>query len=1119
MAIVLALPLWAQPELRLDGELTDEQWRAATPVPLRPAFLGVPADLGGEVRVVHLQFDTLVGAYLPEPGGRVLARSVGVNPVWEKDALESPDLEDRLIVTIGEQVVEVNPWGAWRAPAGLQVVAAARIDSSGWWVECAIAAFGNVQVERVRSRRALAPEFRWTARVTHVPSNANAQKVQDTRTAGARVGRLSSLSSEDAWKQVPAFQMLRNEPEARRPRYPTNVRWAHDGQKLVVRFEVDEPEPVVARAGGRDANIAADDHVGIYLAISGSAFLEILVNPSGALRDTRGSGPRMSRPDANWNAPITVETAIEHKHWWARIEIPLAECTRALGEQAMPKLWRTALVRHRAARPGREAEWSAYPAIGASNSFYGPARYAALLLDNSPPLPLRQPEPKEYSGFAEKLAALDSDVWTPLERRFLGVRGMTGRYLDRRVREAVLAERTAWAKVQTKTDWERFRDERIQNLRESMGQFPPERPSLDTRVSARYSGPGYKQENVAFQVRRDYWMPANVYTPANATGKLPAILIVHSQHYPKTQGELHDMGHLWARTGALVMIVERPGYGERAETNPWFRQAYGSRDNFTKLLFLAGESYSAWAAWDIIRSVDYLYDRPDVDRQKIILLGSVAGGGEPSALAAALDERITAVAPYNYDQGHVRVHGDSPGQIAKQFSPWLVAASIAPRRLIRAFEFGWEGAEEPDYPELWVDGMERSRKVWDWYGAGANLTSAQGFGLIRLSMERASHCFSIGPEQRESLYPILQRWFGIPYPSAEDRAILPDSGLTVNRVREEARKQEAQRRRPHAELVSITPELNAQIRRRSMHELLGELADQMHRTRDREKIVRELPKLLGDIEPAARPEVEPKWRKTVGNVNAEAMVVTVEEGIRVPVLLLRPQGSGAVPVVVAVSQGGKERFLQSRAEELASLLDTRLAVALVDVRGAGETAAAWGGTPNGLAQTEFDLDRNLLGSRVKDLRTVLAVLRTYPDIDANRIGLWGESFSSPNQNLFVDEVEFEGAPNVQYKADPMGAHLALLTALFEGSRVRAISGSGGLVSYRSALNNSVTYMPMDTVVRGILRVADLSDIISAIGHTRVAWLNAVDGRNVATGVRTPPHQCANHLIQMLSARN
>ena len=85
-----------------------------------------------------------------------------------------------------------------------------------------------------------------------------------------------------------------------------------------------------------------------------------------------------------------------------------------------------------------------------------------------------------------------------------------------------------------------------------------------------------------------------------------------------------------------------------------------------------------------------------------------------------------------------------------------MAASVAPRKFIRAFEFGWEGAEEPDYPNLWVDGMKRSEKVWGFYNATENLASSQAYGLIRLSMERVSHCFSIGPQQREELYPTLQ---------------------------------------------------------------------------------------------------------------------------------------------------------------------------------------------------------------------------------------------------------------------------------------------------------------------------------------------------------------------------
>jgi dienelactone hydrolase len=560
-----------------------------------------------------------------------------------------------------------------------------------------------------------------------------------------------------------------------------------------------------------------------------------------------------------------------------------------------------------------------------------------------------------------------------------------------------------------------------------------------------------------------------------------------------------------------VLVIERPGYGERVETTPWYRQSYASRHTFTKQLFVAGESYSGWAAWDIIRSVDYLFERPEIDREKVILLGSVAGGGEPAGVAAALDPRIAAVVPFNYDQGHVRVHGDSPGQIAKQFSPWLVAASVAPRRFVRAFEFGWEGAEEPDYPNLWFDGLRRSEKVWDFYNARENLATSQAYGLIRLSMERVSHCFSIGPQQRAELYPIFKRWFGIPLPSAKDLAILPDSQLSVSPLRDEARRQEAERRRPHSDLLSLPPATSEQIERRKMHEIAHSIGER-HLSAARNKLaslapaqrahqLREaLTPMLGDIEPVMSPASRLYGRRSLGSADVEALSLTVEAGIDVPLLLLSPKGAKASPVVVAIAQGGKQRFLANRARDLEQLLNAGVAICLVDVRGTGETspnqAAGENGTLNSLAQREFDLSRSLLGSRLKDLRTVLAYLRTRPEFDSRRFALWGDSFSPPNQApLFLDEIEFEAGPQIQYRADPTGAHLALLAALFEPD-IQAVAARGGLSGYLSMLESAFTYVPLDAVVLGIVKAGDIADIAAAISPKPLALEMLVDGRNV-----------------------
>ena len=55
-----------------------------------------------------------------------------------------------------------------------------------------------------------------------------------------------------------------------------------------------------------------------------------------------------------------------------------------------------------------------------------------------------------------------------------------------------------------------------------------------------------------------------------------------------------------------------------------------------------------WMVWDLMRGVDLLLARPGIDKDRIILLGAVAGGGDPAAVTAALDPRVTAVVPFNF---------------------------------------------------------------------------------------------------------------------------------------------------------------------------------------------------------------------------------------------------------------------------------------------------------------------------------------------------------------------------------------------------------------------------------------------------------------------------------------
>jgi hypothetical protein len=289
-----------------------------------------------------------------------------------------------------------------------------------------------------------------------------------------------------------------------------------------------------------------------------------------------------------------------------------------------------------------------------------------------------------------------------------------------------------------------------------------------------------------------------------------------------------------------------------------------------------------------------------------------------------------------------------------------------------------------------------------------------------------------------------------------------------------------------------------------MHELAYEIGKQQLQSSRARRLTRarlraELKPMLGDIEPAARIQTESFGTRAIAGATAEAVSLTVEEGIAVPLLLIRPRATQPAPVVVAVAQEGKQRFLENRAQEIDELLRAGIAVCLPDVRATGETAPATradGGSFTRIAQMEFDLGRNLLGSRLKDLRTVLAYLRRRPDVDGRRMALWGDSFVPPNRaDLWLDELEYEGGPQIQRWAEPTGAHLALLAALYEDG-VQAVAARRGLAGYLSILESAFAYVPGEDIILSVLKAGDIADIAAALAPRPLLLEGLVNGRNI-----------------------
>jgi hypothetical protein len=147
---------------------------------------------------------------------------------------------------------------------------------------------------------------------------------------------------------------------------------------------------------------------------------------------------------------------------------------------------------------------------------------------------------------------------------------------------------------------------------------------------------------------------------------------------------------------------------------------------------------------------------------------------------------------------------------------------------------------------------------------------------------------------------------------------------------------------------------------------------------------------------------------------------------------------------------------------------------------------------------EVMMGNTLLGKRMKDLRTVLAYLRTRKELDPDRIGLWGDSFTPVNPaRVLLDELpQWRVGPEIQYEAEPLGGLLAIMGALYEPN-VRAVTIRRGLVSYMSMLEDQFTYVPSDVAVPGILEVGDFADLASAMAPRPLLLEGLVDGRDRA----------------------
>jgi cephalosporin-C deacetylase-like acetyl esterase/enterochelin esterase-like enzyme len=164
--------------------------------------------------------------------------------------------------------------------------------------------------------------------------------------------------------------------------------------------------------------------------------------------------------------------------------------------------------------------------------------------------------------------------------------------------------------------------------------------SLNVRPFGRIEGEGYRIERLTYESEPGIIVPALLYLPA-ASGRKPAVVYAAGAGKANARTDAEAL----AKAGLIVLSIDARGFGETRyggdpDDRAWNR-AFG--DYYSAMTAIQiGRTLVGMRAADIIRGVDLVASREDVDRDKIRGLG-VGAAAVAMLHAAALDSRIAKV--------------------------------------------------------------------------------------------------------------------------------------------------------------------------------------------------------------------------------------------------------------------------------------------------------------------------------------------------------------------------------------------------------------------------------------------------------------------------------------------
>jgi dienelactone hydrolase len=277
---------------------------------------------------------------------------------------------------------------------------------------------------------------------------------------------------------------------------------------------------------------------------------------------------------------------------------------------------------------------------------------------------------------------------------------------------------------------------------ELLGGFPKQRSPLSSQTLEVRDFPGYRREKFVFESRPGVPVLGYLLLPTQAiAAKTPVATAIcipghgrgvddivgideHGNDRTQKVTYQYDFAIQAVEHGLAAVAIEPMGFGCRRDAR---NKAKGlgqkACEPVAGAALLLGQTMIGWRVWDVMRTIDWIETRPELDAKRVGCIG-ISGGGTCTLFSTALEPRIKAAMVSGY-LNTFRACVMSIGHCIDNYVPGMlnwaemydVAGLIAPRPL-----FSEAGEVDDIFPiAASVESYNKVKAVYEVFGAGAEV--------------------------------------------------------------------------------------------------------------------------------------------------------------------------------------------------------------------------------------------------------------------------------------------------------------------------------------------------------------------------------------------------------------